>query len=744
MKPKTNYINCFLILAGWLFLFPGLSQALAAPTQISPIQTIPTTIDSSLIKSTLMTPPYISCLGKIDSQLVDAHGDTLFKVIWTITSASADGNLYKLYYSDNAGFHNRIESTTSNPLPKPYLLTLLYPLSPTTTSKTITETVSLLNYATEGTQKTSTCQILLKRTTVLDNPLQKVENPGNVTNVVFDNLSVTPTSFEPTGSNNMKISYKLDSDGTDVYLTIKILDSSKSSTLYSKTSKINYNGFNFLLWNGKDSSSAIVPAGTYWVRASVSDKDPADSTATTLKTLTDQTFKVTAPAADENDNNSGDQTSESESGGSSESESSSDASSGNSGSAEGNTGAGSEEAAKPVLLPSPLELKCTPQAKILYFENDEPAYDRIFENCTISLPATVKAGIYNNSYDPAADDNSANLIKEILSGTSKKKGSFTIGWDGFDEYDRPVKLDNYNFVVEASIDNLHKTKISAKSFKVDNVPAPAPANDQTGAAAPGTPNASATGENTGSTSNPSSPITDALHGAATAATGLAQQASSAIFGEETGLTEQQATTDNQPATRTMSKCPNVFYPIDITNSPYETLIKKAFDECLVSGYPDGTFHHKDFITRPEAIKIVILASGNIGKQGCFDADCGSPFYDVPMWAGPWVRAAWDLKLISGVAPDRLGTGNITRAETVALLVKAFKITPYRGCYTPNCGAGYPNDLFSDIKQSWQGPYLRAAWDKGIIQSMTPGQFYPDNPISRGMFLELLYQAKSIK
>jgi hypothetical protein len=143
--------------------------------------------------------------------------------------------------------------------------------------------------------------------------------------------------------------------------------------------------------------------------------------------------------------------------------------------------------------------------------------------------------------------------------------------------------------------------------------------------------------------------------------------------------------------------------------------------------------------------MVMLAAGQPAKQGCYDADCGSPFQDLEMWQGPWVRAAWDLKMVNGIAPGRFG-GNefITRAETAVMLAKAFKVNPFPGCYTANCGAGYPNNFFNDVTQSWQGPYLRALWDKGVLQTLTPGRFYPDSPINRVQFLDMLYQVKSLK
>jgi hypothetical protein len=79
-----------------------------------------------------------------------------------------------------------------------------------------------------------------------------------------------------------------------------------------------------------------------------------------------------------------------------------------------------------------------------------------------------------------------------------------------------------------------------------------------------------------------------------------------------------------------------------------------------------------------------------------------------------------------------------------MLAKAFNITPYPGCYTANCGAGYPANLFMDIKQAWQGPYLRALWDKGLILGAAPNKFDPDRPITRAELVKLAMDASASK
>jgi hypothetical protein len=402
----------------------------------------------------------------------------------------------------------------------------------------------------------------------------------------------------------------------------------------------------------------------------------------------------------------------------------------------GTSNTASTASAPPPLMPSPDILTCKGTAKTLYFENDAPAYDRMGSNCTLAISALVRAGIYSDAYDPKAEDNSANLIKALSLDTLKEKGRVYFSWNGYDDYDQPVAIAKYKLVVEAKPGTNFSPDISIHSFTIENAPEPAPAEgSQPGAA---------TGEGTASAASGTAAATNGenLHGAAEENTAgeLLDQLNQAIFGEGEG-TEEKETVE----ARVASKCPNTFYPTDIAGHPYEALIKKAYDECLVRGYADGTFRVEHDLTRAEAAKIAVLASGRVAKQGCYDADCGSPFEDLEMWHGPWVRAAWDLKIVSGVgknifAPNRA----LTRAEAVALLMKAFNIQLHYGCYNPHCGAGLPDDPFTDIVQMWQGPYLRALWDKGVLHTLTPGRFYPDQAITRGQFIELVYLVKSLK
>ncbi len=191
-----------------------------------------------------------------------------------------------------------------------------------------------------------------------------------------------------------------------------------------------------------------------------------------------------------------------------------------------------------------------------------------------------------------------------------------------------------------------------------------------------------------------------------------------------------------------SKCPGLDYPTDIDSHWAEEEIKKLYDMCVLRGYTDGTFRPDQPVLRGEALKIVMSASGAPPKIGCYDADCGSPYMDLDMWHGPWVRGAWDLQLVEGYSATIFGPNRyISRAEAVALVARAFNVPAFpRNCFTPNCGAGHPSNFFLDIFDVWQGKWIRPLWDKGWVRGTGPNTFEPNRPMSRAELVKLCVTA----
>ena len=342
---------------------------------------------------------------------------------------------------------------------------------------------------------------------------------------------------------------------------------------------------------------------------------------------------------------------------------------------------------KIILKPTPNILDCSSPAKTLYFENDLPAYNKFSVSCNlggrqkINNPLTnnsaiVWAKVYKKSFDPKKDDNIANEIKTVWIPKQQEEGSFTVNWDGFDDYDQPVAMGEYVFMVGAKINATYKTDQSIIKFKIENAPIETVANTN-------------------------------LHGAA-------------------------------DKNSELSKCPGIYYPSDIAGNRSEAEIKEAYDKCIINSVEENLFQPNSQLTRAEAIKIIVLAIGKKAVENCNSDNCGSPFGDVNIEQSAWIKAAWDAKIINE-NPKRLFFPNrkITKAESYSMIVKAWNIKPHERCYTPDCGAGHPKNIFKDVKQAWQGPYLRALWDLGVIEPVSKNKIYPDSKPTRASFIKLV-------
>jgi hypothetical protein len=326
--------------------------------------------------------------------------------------------------------------------------------------------------------------------------------------------------------------------------------------------------------------------------------------------------------------------------------------------------------------------------------------------CKLSKNSYVQAFIVEGDYQPPAQPTSESifkvdkLIKDVSTEKLEKNGMLYYGWNGINSTDAQVKVGDFSFVVWARRDKTFAPDYSIQKVSTINEE-PKPSEGQQETPAPET------------TPTPAA---------------------------EQPQTPEQTT---PPPTPEASKC-GTNYPTDIAGHWAEQTIKDAYDICLFKGFPDGTFRPDQPVTFIDALKSIMIAKGISPITGCYDPDCGSPFMDLTMEQGPWVRAAWNAKLIINRPDNKLDPFRlITRAEFAALVVKAF-FEPHQGCYTPNCGAGYPDNMFIDIRDNWQGWYIRTLWDKRLVQGKAPYLFMPLDPITRAEMAKILLKAQQTK
>ncbi|MCL4440834.1 MAG: S-layer homology domain-containing protein [Firmicutes bacterium] len=325
-------------------------------------------------------------------------------------------------------------------------------------------------------------------------------------------------------------------------------------------------------------------------------------------------------------------------------------------------------------------------------------------NTTVKKPL-LTAKIVKGAFDPANGIASKNdIIKNFMDDLATDQGAVSLTWNG-KRYGQPVDPGEYTFIMAARLSKDYNYNYFLKKFSVTEESARAPA--------------------------------------ATEPTIQAPQEQVSTINQQPAPAQQPQVEQPTIAPPEPSKCPGVNYPSDIKGHWAEALIKTAVDDCKSTGFADGTWRPDRNITRFEAVKLIVAEIGQ--PKSCYDADCGTPFVDLSMSMGPWVRAAWDMNISKGFGIYFLPNRPVSRAEAAAMIVRAFpqKLQTFRGCYTPNCGAGHPNNLFVDIYDSWSGKYIRALWDKGLIKGTGPYMFEPDRAITRAEFLKLVMSAKAL-
>ena len=327
--------------------------------------------------------------------------------------------------------------------------------------------------------------------------------------------------------------------------------------------------------------------------------------------------------------------------------------------------------------------------------------------CYLRKDSYVSAMITDTSFNPKDTLDPNSVIKLFLNDKKRKIGPTSFYWDGIDDYDQMISPGEYYFVILARKDATYTPDYSIQKFTVvEELPPVEPVNpstQQTEQIQPPPPSPTPTPP----------PVTP----------------------------EPQTQEIIPPPPPQPSKCPGVNYPTDIAGHWAEAFIKQAYDRCAVHGFDDGTFHPDYPSTRFQAVKMGLAIIGIPPKVDCYSTDCGTPFTDLKQEEAPWIRAAWELGIVVGkdgrFHPDEA----LTRAEAAVLSAKLLGLKPHENCYTAECGAGYPNNLFVDVTEYWLGPYLRTLVDKGFVQGKAPFQFKPQDLVTRAEFLKIIMKAR---
>lgn len=153
------------------------------------------------------------------------------------------------------------------------------------------------------------------------------------------------------------------------------------------------------------------------------------------------------------------------------------------------------------------------------------------------------------------------------------------------------------------------------------------------------------------------------------------------------------------------------------NVRYINIIKSM---GIMAGFPDGSFHANEGLTRAQAAVVICKAAGLdpiiINKNR---------FEDVSKnhWAAGYIAAAVEAGYLSGFPDDTFRPEQqLNRAQGISLILRLSKQS--------DPGVMLP-DLADMTSKHWAARSMAIALDAGMIQLMTPETIKPDSPLSRG-------------
>ncbi|MBT3864434.1 S-layer homology domain-containing protein [Candidatus Peregrinibacteria bacterium] len=161
--------------------------------------------------------------------------------------------------------------------------------------------------------------------------------------------------------------------------------------------------------------------------------------------------------------------------------------------------------------------------------------------------------------------------------------------------------------------------------------------------------------------------------------------------------------------------------------PYATAIAYFKEMGYVTGYEDGSFRPDRLLSRSDVFPILVdvmdVDFGGGVYEGCFD-DVGEE------WFAPFVCYAKDIGWTGGYVD---GTFQPYRSATTA--EATIMILTSLGAHIGGEVVAAP---YLDVpNDNWAAKYAKAAKDAGMID----GEYFrPENTISRGLFIHMVYKA----
>lgn len=176
-------------------------------------------------------------------------------------------------------------------------------------------------------------------------------------------------------------------------------------------------------------------------------------------------------------------------------------------------------------------------------------------------------------------------------------------------------------------------------------------------------------------------------------------------------------------------------------SPYFVQVNFLRENGIVKGYDDNTFRPDQAINRAEAailLKKALIDFGNKKNTPSEKKTFTMELTDVPKthWAYEAIKELAQKSIINRKAKTFRPSDTINLAEAVKMTIKAEQI------YDPSLTI--PSDAkspFKDMKGTeWFAPYIELANTKTMLVYSTKMNIHPDEKMTRGSFVDLMYRA----
>ncbi len=145
------------------------------------------------------------------------------------------------------------------------------------------------------------------------------------------------------------------------------------------------------------------------------------------------------------------------------------------------------------------------------------------------------------------------------------------------------------------------------------------------------------------------------------------------------------------------------------------------NRSIISGYPDGSFHPNEGLSRAQAATVIVKAAGLT-----VDPQAETMFSDVSNdhWAKAYIAAAEKTGYIKGMGDGSYHPEDtLTRAQAISLILRLST--------KDMSGIKLPSSLTDIDSQNWAAPSVAVGLASGMVGLSADGkQYLPDAPLSR--------------